>query len=723
MKTEIVNANAKLIYHSNLLVFLNIFTGKTVMFTGGNEFLLYLENDKGEIHILTDADFCCLGIQQQSESSFTIGYECKGIYVRVHYRAREDVFVKQLEIEFAESTLVKRICLENRTVNVALMRGGEGQPIFAEGDGVAMWCGIEFPVANNGYEGNTLCCMQSPFERVTKFSSLPVVYGMDTCGDLFAGFSEYIKKHAVKKQPLKIYCDWGSHDDLTPGEPILTAELTLKNISDISELYKKSGVKFDYYLMDDAWFELNCPYTEFRKETFPQGYAPIVDALKKADLKYGLWFDINYVHEHLDGMEEYDTMLKNGSLCFSCDKIAQLMTDGIAKQIRDCGLKMLKLDFAYFECNNPAHEHSIELTESKEKAVKNFLRMIKTLKEIEPELKILCYNGWTTSLQWIGSVEKREGYAISPYWSAYVDYLYCGDPRPSEIANEDLSKSLVWYTDAMVREFTDSAIPLESIDDHGTMLGVTSTIYKLGTKLFRQGVLMNIMRGGKKEFLYGDVSCLNEKDCQYLHEIDKMYNRMMQYDYRTELIAGDARKGEVYGYTSDCATEGYVVLVNPMPKKVKYTLTLPKWKKAKVAVKTKISDGELADEAAEEIGDSCLVDISAGGYVLIEWSLLLQEKDFDKVVVLPNEKLVIPVVGKKYLQITFTKNGRPFRTGRGCPVGFKVVCDGKEMEKSVKTDIWSGISWAHYTLANQKSVTLINDGEDIVTLKYYMSEM
>ena len=117
--------------------------------------------------------------------------------------------------------------------------------------------------------------------------------------------------------------------------------------------------------------------------------------------------------------------------------------------------------------------------------------MTERLKELNPELKIICYNGWTTELDWIGSVKEKRGFAVSPYWGRSVDYVYCGDPRPSEIPTRRLEDSIVYYTDAMIRNFYDALMPFSIIDDHGTMIGDTSTIYRLGKALFRCGWLMN----------------------------------------------------------------------------------------------------------------------------------------------------------------------------------------------------------------------------------------
>ena len=244
--TEIKNRNGKLIYADGTLVFINARTGDTLTLAGGNEFVLYLENEEGEICILNDRAFVCRGAELCDEG-FCIAYTREDLTVTVVYTTKTETFEKTLFIEAEREISIKRVCLENRRSSAPVTRGGEGPPaLLGAGQNSSMWCGIEFPAANNAYEGNTLCFTQAPFERTTDFRSLPVVYGIDTCGDLFGSFAAYIKSKAIKKQSTKIYCDWGFHDDMTEGDAILTAQLTLDNIERITKLSEKSGVKFDY---------------------------------------------------------------------------------------------------------------------------------------------------------------------------------------------------------------------------------------------------------------------------------------------------------------------------------------------------------------------------------------------------------------------------------------------------------------------------------------------
>ncbi len=729
---ELKNACGSLIYNDGQVFLRNAATGGALFLSGGEEFVLYIEKDeKIETRSALLFDFCGKKLSTDGKK-LELDYEKDGLFVKVFYETKERTFEKRIEVRSNVSFNLKRVSLENRRSNLPLSRGGEGQFVFA---GDEVWCGMEFPVAVNRFEGDVLSFVQTPFEKTRLFNSLSVVYGFNDCGDIVRSFERYIESKALngkKREPLRIYCDWGLHDDLS-DDVILTQEMTLDNIKRLKDLRKRSGVRFDYYLMDAFWFENGKPYIDFKGKTFPDGVQPVLDALKDADMKYGLWFDINCIHAHLNELGEYkkyDTLLENGSLCFACDKIAKLMTDAIKYHIVNHGIKMIKLDFAYFECKNSKHGHSVEYTESKEKSVKNFLRMVKELKRVEPELKILCYNGWTTNLSVIGSVEERTDYAISPFWCEYVDYLYCGDPRPSEIACEKLEDSVLYYTDAMVREFRASSMPFYAIDDHGTMMGHTSTIYKMGKKLFRNGILMDVMRGGGKLNLYGDVAELDEEDLKYLSLVDGVYEDIVRREYGTQFILGDARKGEIYGYATDGVLEGYAVVVNPVSQKRMRTLSLPQWKGVNVTVQTLIRDGELIHEKESEIYSELGIELSANGCTFIKWKVQPQEKRFDKVFLCKGEKLLLNTCGKRLLYLTFTKDEKPLRTGTGYPEGLWVnrIVNGvsypaeKTAETSCESFIWSGVSWLTLSLNGAESAEIIYSGEEPVMLKYSMSE-
>ncbi len=706
------NDYGELQHNADILIFENKRTHAYVTLEGGEEFILYL--GKESTREVAASDMQLVSIAYTGKDA-TLTYRLDDITVDVRYTAVGATFVKELDIQSKSPVYIKRVALETRISSAEVTRGGEGQPVFL---GNEMWCGIEYPVANNYYEEKGLYFTQAPYAESTRFQSLPVVYGMDDCGCLLTSFSNYIKSKMLPKEKMRIYCDWGLHDDID-SKVYLTEKLTLDNIVRLDELSKRTNVHIDYYLMDAYWFKDGYPYDRFKEDTFPEGTKNVVASLKEHGMKYGLWYDINCINAHLKGMEKYSTQLSSGALCFACDEIAKLMTDAILKQVRESGVKMIKLDFAYFECENAEHNHSLDFTESKERSVKNFIKMLADVKREEPDLKVLCYNGWTTNLSWITSVEKRYGYAVSPYWCHYIDYIYCGDPRPSEIACEDLANSVSYYTDSMVSTFRDSAMPFEAIDDHGTMMGETCTIYYMDKALYRRGALLNIMRGAKVN-LYGMLD-LNDEDAKYFGYIDRFYDELFDKKLHVSSILGDPRKGELFGYSHCGRGEGYFIVVNPTSKKAYANLSLPQWKGKNIAYTRYICDGEIVKEETCEAGDTLVLPLSADGYALYGWKILPQKTE-KSVTFSTGDTLVLKGEGKRALRLNFTKDGKPIRTPYGYPEGFSVTADGKELPLTVKNYVWSGISWVYLHLNGERDLCLRYTGKGSVRVKYAFKE-
>lgn len=727
MSYRLSTPNSILTYHDSSLIFTDICTGKTLTLGGGDEFVLYLCDREGNTHVLRDSDFILSNTEYTEGKWLSLHYQKDDLSVNVSYKAHDTVFDKLITVykEDGDGIILRRITAENRRAFAPVTRGGEGQPVFIGDDTTArLFCGIEFPVACNLYEEATLCFTQAPYaELFETYVSRSVVYGMDACGDLAATFLAHMQAQSLTKELLRVYNDWGLHDDLTPGDPILTAEMTLENIPRVAEMNRKSGANFDYYLMDAFWFEPGHPYTHIRPDTFPEGMAPIKAALDEAGLKFGLWFDINGIHTHLADIPElakYNTELGNNTLCLACDEVADLICDGMEKQIRELGLKIIKLDFGYFECKNPNHNHSTAFTESKEKSVNNFIRMMNRLRIVEPELKILCYNGWMTDLCWMGTPDPdRRGYPVSPYWCKYVDYVYCGDPRPSEFSSRNAADSLVWYADGMIKLFADSLMPLDAIDDAGAMMGHTGTIYHLGKAHFRESVLMSLMRGGKKLLIYGDLRDLEDTDYNYLGYVDRLYSRAMAGNYTTRIF-GNAARGEVYGYDTGTGTDGLCVVVNPTAHDVIYHLTSPRWQSG-VNVTPLIVNGEIVSPDWQETGTATQVRVTAHGYTLIDWRSTPAPKGFDKIILLPGDRITLNTAGKTALELSFRKDGAPLRTAHGLPPTFTVISEGRALTPSLVSPVWSGIAWVHYQTENCTTVTLQYEGDLVLTIKYQLS--
>lgn len=150
-------------------------------------------------------------------------------------------------------------------------------------------------------------------------------------------------------------------------------------------------------------------------------------------MQFGLWFDVN-LQKVDDGQK---TVLRGGSsdeLCMGYEENMRKLFDAVAFHVRENRVRLLKFDFAFFDCGDRSHTfHSARHIASKEPAVRLFIAHLDALRRQYPDLRVLAYNGFTTDLSFIGSVDpNRRGMAVSPFWAQAVDYVYCGDPRPAE---------------------------------------------------------------------------------------------------------------------------------------------------------------------------------------------------------------------------------------------------------------------------------------------------
>lgn len=503
----------------------------------------------------------------EAEVAWAMGAEERAVYKTVTLTARVP-----LTVTFAQTEIA--------VAHEPLTRGGEGQPLFI---GESGYIAAMFPTAVASADGERFVLRQAPFaalaagERLT----LPtVVYGLSGEDGTGAAFLTMLRRHRPHPgEPLSVYCDWGAHDELAdePEPPHLDEAMADRLLDDLLRAREKTGLRFDYYLADDRWYDPDEPYTAFAPVLWPRGGRRFAERVERAGMRFGAWFDVNMQRVATDAAlpRRYG---QQKELCMADPRNAALLFSALAQHIRDTGVRLLKFDFAFFSCGDPTHEtHAHGGALGKDAAVRRFADGVRRLRTLCPELRVLLYNGFTTDLDWIGSVDRtRQGFAVSPFWSMIGDYIYCGDPRPSEWPMPR-ELSLIHYSDCMLAQFTDALMPRDAVDDHGTMVGVTNTIYYLGRRCLRDGYVMNIARGTRKRHLYGETALLDEDDWRFLADAEEMFSFVCRPDCRTEAVLQPPAIHTVYGYASVCGGEGYVTAVNVTDEARPVEVRLPAW--------------------------------------------------------------------------------------------------------------------------------------------------
>ncbi len=210
----------------------------------------------------------------------------------------------------------------NQQPTTSIVKRGEfGQPCAADFSHGGVFFGIEYPSGTNVLQQATgnqleLSCRQLIGQVVRKqwVESDWVVEGLAPNHYVKDWFFNYLPDIKVApNRPYALYNSW--YDLRSPMYPGVKPDHVMneKNILHIIDLFQKDmikpyGIHLDAFVLDDGWDVYESDWI-MRKNTFPNGVKPIVDALKPLGTTLGMWLGptggysfrmkrINWMKEH-----------------------------------------------------------------------------------------------------------------------------------------------------------------------------------------------------------------------------------------------------------------------------------------------------------------------------------------------------------------------------------------------------------------------------------------
>ena len=673
-----------------------------LIWTTLSEYSLHLKMAQGELILNSgDADFQDIS----SEKAWIRRYIHSLVTVDVSYTLTETATLKTVSVRAHSPLTLCYAYMEVASVTRTLERGGEGQPIFVGTDG---FISSTFPAAENRADGRQLCLCQAPFVSLKSgevFTFPSVVFGLNTEGDMAESFLRFLRpRRPNPTDRLRVYCDWGAHDESDDSTaPPLDEQMAYRLLADLCRVKEQTGLAFDYYLMDDYWYSTNEPYTAFDNTHWPNGPEAFIQAVEKSDMHFGLWFDVN-----MGKLDDGCKIVTRGGtpelFCMGYRENMERLFHGVEYQIRENHVRLLKFDFAFFDCNDTSHTfHSARHTASKEPAVRLFIEHLAKLRAQYPDLRVLAYNGFTTDLCFISSVDpNRSGLAVSPFWAETIDYVYCGDPRPAEMP-APLQKSLLHYTDCMMEQFRDALFPTEAIDDHGTMVGNTGTIYYLGRKALRDSYILNIVRGTRKRHLYGETAVLTKEDWAFMAATEPIFDFVCTPSCNTMPILQRPSERGLYGYSNTNGDRGIITVVNTGAVPLSAVVNLPCWQEGeRLSWRLLYHAGEWVSKTLPEAG-ILATEVEPFGVDVYGWERQCRPIDTGYVNVDVGCQVELPLpadcrrVGLRFLGENFS----PMRTCNGVRSDLRVAAQGGELALSDNVFVWSGISYAVYHIETE----------------------
>jgi hypothetical protein len=331
---------------------------------------------------------------------------------------------------------------------------------------------------------------------------------------------------------------------------------------------------------------------------------------------------------------------------------------------------------------------------------------------------ILAYNTFTINTEVIARIDENADCAVvSPMWCLYLDYIYCGDPRPSEHIPESLPQSLLSYTDAMESRFLHALVPPEAIDDHGTMIGNTNTIYYLGKKCFRDSWIMNLARGNRKQHLYGEISLLSDEDWKFIAQSIPLFERTLGSNWAVQLY-GNPIYGRSYAYLCYDENGGFITLVNPSAEEETLCVLPICWKEQEeISLSLIYSKQEFTNLHLGITNRAFVRTLQPGSVELVSWTRN-EKTSKEGLLVIDSASSVNFTVPEKSKRIGFRlveENGTPIRT-------FGTISDALtvsgSLERQIQNDIWSGCSWMTYICRGGETIVLCSHFDHRILLHW-----
>lgn len=359
--------------------------------------------------------------------------------------------------------------------------------------------------------------------------------------------------------PISVYNNWSSYDELSDNIP-LTENLAMRELDELIRL-KKFGVRFDYYVMDAFWFAPDGGYRTWRTPNWPNGPDPWIRKCESNGVKPGLWFSTNTLVKIQAAPAWKDSLNEDGTVMsfFEGGFLPDFMSS--LQYWYDHGIRMFKFDFVDLTAATPASAAKLSKAEIKERNATALRNALRAFREKNSEAVLIAFNGFGGDFD--NTYERLPFHDPTDLrWLEVFQMQYTGDPRPSDVPEENFWRSMDIYSDHMVRRFEQLGFPLERIDSTGFMVGKTGTIYYRGMHAWKGAYLLMMARGGWVNTVHGNLELIQGENAKWMARAQKLFFEFQQLG-RIQTFGGIPGDEEPYGFGGVTTRGAVYVAVNP----------------------------------------------------------------------------------------------------------------------------------------------------------------
>ncbi len=337
------------------------------------------------------------------------------------------------------------------------------------------------------------------------------------------------------------------------GAGIPEEQRLLPWIERIGQETEQAGFHIDSFAIDDLWQDESTLWQPAPRR-FPDGFGRLAEAAQRRGSRLGLWMALSgYTLDtrwgRLRGLEvtQEGDRSHHGRYCLAGPNYAARLKEVLETYIVRDGVNYFKFDYNDFGCDNPTHDHPTGRA-GKEAQIDAFLSVLQHVKAVSPDVFIAITTGMWLSPWWIPDAD---AVWLGGYDLGTVEQVPCLTPHDSVMTYRDT----ILYDDFMEQRYV---FPYTAVMTHGFWVGQDVPISG-----FKDDVMMTLGRGITKWEILTSPQDMNAKRYAFLGQAIRWGKANWDILAQTQMILGDPRHGEVYGYAHRGEGAALVFLRNP----------------------------------------------------------------------------------------------------------------------------------------------------------------
>jgi hypothetical protein len=432
-------------------------------------------------------------------------------------------------------------------------------PIFCD----TLWAGVEFVAAFNNYSREGFVLRSRPGGKTLTsdwWKLHSTVTGVAAPGGAKAAFFRYLED--VREAPPRLvacYNTWWSLPEIFDQKEWLALVQAV-----IKGLYEKHGVFFDFVTADMGWSKPRSVWA-VDEANFPRGLSPLVETVKAAGGRLGLWMSpsnvyhpvIDYEWAKQEGYTVVDAGRRQG-ISLADPQYLDAVKNQLRQLIVEYQLGQIKYD-GFIARETAGHDHLLPGEDSVEPLAQCSLELIKASKEANPKL--------FTEPTYLNS---QVNY-VSPWMIQYADSVWAGAGSdcpagigPAPDYRESQTTSREFFVESALDEVWLPQNAIQSFD----------IVHCDGAGSFPNHAAMAFGRGRFFISTYLNPKFMTDGDWQIYAGLLKWARRNEGVLKNTVVLPSRVELGEPYAYAHWSGSRGIIAVRNPSNESKKFTLDL-----------------------------------------------------------------------------------------------------------------------------------------------------